>query len=178
MPESGQTKTCPLCAETIQAAAHVCPHCRHSQRTWSFQNPQISAAIVILMVLGVAAAFGAFLDKIFGSKRDFSEYRNDIAVVSSQVSHTTRSSNLLVSVVGVVTNRGLFSWTKVGLEAQLFDGQGRLIDVVQTSDYNGFPILPHSEAAFKVEVKAVREKSDYTSHKVIVRWAKDPRSWD
>lgn len=130
------------------------------------------------MVLGVVAVVGVIADKLFGDRRDFSEFRNDITVVSSQISQTTRGSNLLVSVVGMVTNHGQFSWTKVGLEAQLFDGQGRLIDVVQTGDHNGFPILPHSEAAFKVEVKAVREKSDYASHKVIVRWAKDPRSWD
>ena len=47
-------------------------------------------------------------------------------------------SNLTVCF-GVVTNKSDFAWKNVGLEAQLFDKSGRLIDVIKASDssYHG-----------------------------------------
>ena len=178
MAEIEQTKICPLCAETIKAAAKVCPHCRHWQRRWSLQNPQVFATIWVAIVIGALLCLVAFVDKIFGPKRDFAEYRDQIAVVSSQLSHRTSGSNSMVTVVGMVTNRSEFPWKDVGLEAQFFDREGKLIDVViHAGDYGGFAILPRAEEAFRIEGKSARPQSEYASHKVTVRWAKDAGAW-
>jgi len=114
MSEVEQTKVCPLCAETIKAAAKVCPHCRNWQRRWSFQNPQLIAGICGICGLMAFACLGFFLEKLAGPKRDFAEYQDQITVVSSQFSHRSAGSNSLLTVVGIMTNRSKFAWKDVG----------------------------------------------------------------
>jgi hypothetical protein len=184
MIEIEQTKVCPLCAETIKVMAKVCPHCRYWQpRKWSLNNPvfmqSLASLFVALAIFGAIIGLCYFLENLLGSKRDFAPYRNQIGVVSSEVSFKMSGSNLTVFVVGVLTNKTEFSWKNIGLEAQLFDKNGKLIDVIQASDntYNGVIILPHSEAGFKIQSKATKEESDYATHEVIVGTGKDFRSF-
>jgi len=178
MTESNETKACPLCAETIKAAAKVCPHCRHWQQRFSLQNPQVVGGLWLALWLAVTACLLVFVEKHFGRNQDFADYQDQIAVVSSEFSHRMWGSNLMVTVVGVVTNRTDYSWEEVGFEVRFFDREGKLIDaVVQTGDYQRFAILKHSEEAFRVEGKATRPQEAYVSHKVTVRWAKDAGAW-
>ena len=79
MTESSDAKVCPMCAETIKAAAKVCPHCRYWQSRFSLQNPQVVAAVCLVLALAAIIGLGAFVEWLFGSKRDFAEYRNEIA---------------------------------------------------------------------------------------------------
>jgi hypothetical protein len=185
MTENEQTRICPFCAETIKEAAKVCPHCRFWQPSskWSVRNPQFLQSVT--SVICAAALFGAvfglayFLQHLIGPKRDFAPYQIQIVVVSSEMSfRMPSSSNLTVSVVGVITNQSEFGWKHVGLEAQLFDKDRKLIDVISSdSDYGGITVLPHSEAGFKIEGKATKKESEYASHKVFVRTAKDIKTW-
>jgi hypothetical protein len=184
MAENEQTKICPLCAETIKAAAKVCPHCRHWQpRKWSFNNPAFLQSLASLVfaatIFGAIAGLGYFLEHLIGPKRDFTPYQSQITVVSSEASFRVVYSNLTVSVVGVVTNQSDFAWKNVGLEARLFDKDGKLIDVIQASDssYSGVVILPHAEAGFKIQSKATKNESEYATHKVFVGTAKDFNAW-
>jgi hypothetical protein len=183
MVETEQTKICPLCAETIKAAAKVCPHCRTWQKKWSFQNPQttqsVGAIIWLVVIIVVLIGLGCFLDHLIGPKRDFVPYQGRIAVVSSEVSFRMSGSNLTVSVVGVITNQTDFAWKNVGLEARLFGKDGKLIDVIQASDssYNGVVVLPHAEAGFKIQSRAAKNESDYATHRVLVGTGKDFNAW-
>ena len=88
-------------------------------------------------------------------------------------------SNLVVSVVGIVTSQSEFAWKNIGLEARLFDKNGKLIDVIQASDssYSGVVILPHAEAGFKIHSQATKDESEYASHKVFVDTAEDFNAW-
>ena len=80
----------------------------------------------------------------------------------------------MVSVIGVVTNQTAFGWKNIGMEAQFLDGNGKMIDViVADGGYRGFTVLPHSEASFKIEGRAIREEQEYKSTKVFVRTGKD-----
>lgn len=183
MAENEPTKVCPLCAETIKVAAKVCPHCRHWQTKPLLTNLQVMQSIASVMLgVGIIAAIiglGIFLQHLIGPKRDFTPYRNQIAVVSAEESFKMFGSNLTVFVVGVITNQSDFAWKNVGLEARLFDKDGKLIDVIQASDssYNGVVVLPHAEAGFKIQSKATKNESDYVTNKVFVGTAKDFNAW-
>jgi hypothetical protein len=176
MAEAEQVKVCPHCAETIKAAAKVCPHCRYWQKKWSLNNPKVVAIFIAVVMTGYCIGMGVFVEDIFGPKNDFAEFRNQITVINSEVSHQVRSSNTWVTVVGMATNQSETSWKNVGVEAQFFDKEGKMIDAITADgDYRGFTILPHGEAAFKIEGKATTPESQYVSHKVFVRTAKDTR---
>lgn len=183
MTDTEQTKVCPLCAETIKAAAKVCPHCRHWQTRPILGNIQVLQSIVgaILGVCVILAIFGLgiFLNHLVGPKRSFAPYQQRVKVVSSEISFQISNSNRMVSVVGVITNQTEFAWKNIGLEAQMFNQAGQLIDVIQVGDpsYSGVVVMPHAEAAFKISSKATHPESDYASHKVAVGSGKDFQVW-
>ena len=174
MSETNQTKICPHCDETIRAAAKVCPHCRYWQKKWSLYNPKVLTVLGVVVMTGYFIGIGIFMDQLLGPKHDFAKFRDQIVVVNSQVSHRMWNSNLWVTVVGIVTNRSEFGWKNVGIEAQFFDRSDKLIDTIAAdADYRGFAVLPYGEAAFKIEGKATKLQSEYASHKVFIRVAKD-----
>jgi hypothetical protein len=174
MSEPAEIKVCPHCAETIKAAATVCPHCRYWQKKWSLYNPKAITALCMVIGTAYLGVIGAFFDRAFGPKHDYAKYRDQIVAVDSEVSHQMRSSNLWVTVVGMATNQSDVTWKNVAVEAQFFDKSGKLIDAITAdADYRGFTILPHGEAAFKIEGRATQPASIYASHKVFVRTAKD-----
>jgi hypothetical protein len=174
MAENEQTKVCPLCAETIKAAARVCPHCRYWQKQWSFRSPAVSVIFFVAVCFVVLFYLDAFYGQLFGQKRDFTPYQNQITIVNSETSFRIANSNLMVSVIGVVTNQTAFGWKNIGMEAQFLDGNGKMIDViVADGGYWGFTVLPHSEASFKIEGRAIREEQEYKSTKDFVRTGKD-----
>ena len=181
MAETEQTKVCPHCAETIKLAAVVCPHCRYWQKKWSLYNPQVGVALWIIVCFAAISFFGFFYDRMFGQKEQFATYRNEITVVSSQYSQRISTSgcdsnaSMYVTVVGMLTNQSEITWKDVSVEAQFLDKSGKQFDAitVNADGYHGVGILPHGEAAFKIEGRAARPGSDYGTYKVIVRWAKD-----
>jgi hypothetical protein len=181
MAEAEPTKTCPHCAETIKTAAVVCPHCRYWQKKWSWYNPKVLTAFGLVVMTAYFVGIGIFMDTMFGSKEQFATYRDEITVVSSQHSQRISTSgcdsniNVYVTVVGTLTNRSDIAWKDVGVEAQFLDKSGKQFDAitVNADQYRGTTLLPHGEAAFKIEGRAARPESDYGSYKVVVRWAKD-----
>jgi len=179
MSETNQTKICPHCDETIRAAAKVCPHCRYWQKKWSWQNPRIMATVWALICSVAFLCLVAFVGKVFGPEEQFAIYRDEIGVVSSQFSQRFSGSNMLVTVVGTLTNRSNIGWKDVGVEAQFLDKAGKAFDVitVDADYYRGVVVLPHGETAFKIEGKAARPESNYENYKLTVRWAKDVSAW-
>jgi len=181
MAEAEQTKVCPLCAETIKAAAKVCPHCRYWQKKWSLNNPQVGVTLWIIVCFAAISGFGIFYERMFGPKEEFATYRDEITVVNSQFSQRISTSgcdsnvNVYVTVVGTLTNRSNITWKDIGVEAQFLDKSGKQFDAitVNADGYRGATVLPHGEAAFKIEGRAARPESDYSTYKVTVRWAKD-----
>jgi hypothetical protein len=173
------TKVCPLCAETIKASAKVCPHCRFYQKKWSLLNPMVWMTLMGIFWITVLIGLALFFEKTFGPKEEFASYRTGIDVVNSQFSQRISGSNLLITVVGMLTNLSDVGWKDVGVEAQFFDKSGKLIDAitVNADDYHGVTILPRGETAFKIEGRASHPAADYRTNKLTVRWAKDVDAW-
>jgi hypothetical protein len=179
MSEDPNVKVCPYCAETIKTAAKVCPHCRSWQKLWSLQNPQVWVSLWTALWLAILCCASAFVEKIYGPKEQFAEYRDQISVLGFQVSQRAGSSNLLVTVVGTLTNRSGIGWKDVGVEARFLDKSGKMFDAitVNANDYRGVTILPHGETAFKIEGRAASPESAYDKCQAFVRWAKDVDEW-
>jgi hypothetical protein len=179
MSGEAETKVCPQCAETIKAAAKVCPHCRYHQKKWSLKNPGIAVTLASLVLITCWIAVGTFFEKTFGPKEEFATYRDEISVLNSQFSQRISGSNLLVSIVGTLTNHSGVGWKDVGVEAQFFNKAGKLIDAITVSadGFNGVTVLPHGETAFKIEGKALHPAADYETNMIFVRWAKDVNTW-
>ncbi len=175
MGDTEPTKVCPFCAEAIKAAAKVCPYCRSWQKKWSLKNPANTAVLYAAIWMAMMIGFGIFFDNMFGPKKQFATYRNEIRVMDSHFSQRTVSSNHWLTVVGTLTNTSDVGWKNIGVEARFFDQAGTMIDAisVNANDYNGVAILPHGDAAFKIEGRAAHQAEDYYTNELNVRWAKD-----
>lgn len=182
MAETNQTETkvCKLCAETIKAAAVVCPHCRRVQATWKIINPNLTA-MATLTTVGIYLVAGFLLiNKIVG-QRNFEPYKNQITILESTVSQRvlSNSNGVMVVITGTLTNGSNYSWKRMSLEGQLFGADGRLIDAIpaKSDAFDDAVVAAHSAAAFKIETRTSRALADYASHKVSVQWAVDATSW-
>jgi hypothetical protein len=141
------------------------------------RNPNITGTLAGLFWFGLLFGLAWFLNRILDG-RDFTPHRTRFEVMESNVSERVTSNAAYVVVTGLLTNGSDYSWKNVGVEAQLFDHKGHIIDVIQApTDYGGLAVSRHSVAAFKIESRTGHNLKDYASHKVFVRWAKDARSW-
>ena len=172
MAETEQTKTCPLCAETIKAAARVCPHCRKIQRRGLFITKYDLLALAMpLLVLGTFF----LLNQMFAKGRSFSPSRDKIEVLSSQVTvvHSEYFTNVVLS--GMLTNRSNYSWKELEFEVRYLDGSGKIIDADSGSDV--FTVLPHSDHSFNLTLYSRKSIPEHTSRKILIRSATDQNAW-
>ncbi len=134
---------------------------------------------MFMVVLLAASCWGIIFSGIFGPKEQFAEYRDQITVLNFQVNQRVSSSNLVVTVAGILTNSSKIGWKDVSVEAQFLDKSGKVFDAITASadDYHGVTVLPHDVAAFKIEGRAAALAAFYDYCKVSVRWAKDADAW-
>ena len=172
MAETEQTKVCPLCAETIKAAAKVCPHCRRPQNRWFFIN-EYDLMAVLSVILFAGAVFVAF--KIFGEGRDFATSRDKITVLSSQFLIEANHDYTNVVVSGILTNASEYAWNLGEFEVRFLDAAGKVIDADESS--SGSTVLSHSERSFRLTLYARTTVPNHVSYKVLVKSASDPVFW-
>jgi len=173
MAENEQTKVCPLCAETIKAAAKVCPHCRKIQKRWFFIT-----RYDLLALATVAIFIGAIclLNKMFFEGRSFSSSRNKIKVLNSQLSAQRMSDSTNVVVTGILTNSSDYSWRIGQFELRFLDASGKVIDADKQSDSDGFTVLPHSDHSFRLVLYSLSSIPEHASYKLSICLAYDPNA--
>ncbi len=173
MSESEQTKVCRRCAETIKAAAKVCPYCRSSQTRWLFVSKhEVIPILTLLLFAGTAWLIFFYFSQ---SERRFSPSRDRIEILSSQVTIQKTKYGQHVVVVGVLTNQSPYAWLVGDFSVRYFDKDGKTLDV--DSSIEVFTVLPHSDHSFRLSFESRKSIPEYTNHKVYVRKATDPKAW-
>ena len=130
MAEREETKICPLCAETIKAAAKVCPCCGSRQRGSGLQRGQVSGVLVLIAsVVGIFALFSWLspneTDKLYSPF--FPQHRHELAVARTSLESPGKGLDMWLS--GYITNAGSRSWRVHELEVRVLDSRGAMIDV-------------------------------------------------
>ena len=173
MPEA-TTKICPECAETIRAAAQLCPCCQSPLTPAARWRPVgwaagAVAAVVAAAVLGerILEPSEAFLG------RDFARHRSELGIVRTSLDQTRASRDWWLS--GFVTNRGPTAWRVKEFEVRQLDAAGRLLDASHAGLAETFVVLPGREHAFRLNL-GTRDWTNATARcETRVQLAIDPR---
>jgi hypothetical protein len=172
MAENESTKVCSLCAETIKAAAKVCPHCRKIQKRWLFIT-RYDLAVLAMGFLAVGTVVWSV--NMFSNGRNFSSSRDKVEVLSSQLVVDSSRENTNVIVSGILTNGSDYEWDMGNFEVRYLNNFGKIVDVDSGSD--NFTVLPHSDHAFHLTLWSRKSIPEHASCKVFVRSAKDSSAW-
>lgn len=172
------TKPCKTCAEQIQAAAKVCPHCRQGQSIL-YRRSRLAAALLYgLMFFVILSALMPDWDT-FPAGEDFRDHSGEIVVRDSSFEFGdcgTCNGALQITTVGMLDNTGERTWKELQFEVQYYDEAGELIDAISSREYS--MVLPAGgETAFRVKAAAAKPREQYASHRVIVKHAEDVNGW-
>lgn len=172
-----ETKICPLCAETIKAAAKVCPRCGRNQPV-SVKEPWRRMIEAWLFLAAFAAiVFGGlfWLATIVGPGRPFESYRERVVVVDPQMHFGGSGAGNYISTIGFIRNDSPLAWKDIQLEVRYFDSQGKLADT-RTEVFWDRRLPSGDQQAFRIRGPADKTSSAYASQEVAVRSAVDARS--
>jgi len=177
MDTLGNTKTCPLCAETIKAAAKVCPFCGRNQPVAIKEPWRKMIEAWLLLAAFAAIVFGGlyWLARIVGPGRPFELYREKVVVVDPQMHFGSFAAANYISTIGFIRNDSPLAWKNVQLEVRYFDSEGRLVDT-RTEVFWDRRLPPGDQQAFRIRGPADKPGSAYVSQKVLLRSAVDARS--
>jgi len=172
MPENESTKVCPLCTETIKAAAQVCPYCRRNQgRGWFLSRYDLLAMVTALLFIGALVVTGNF----FNTGRSYASSRDKIEVLNSQLMVDVSGEARNVGMTGILTNKSDYAWHDLAFEVRYLDGSGKLLDVDSGSE--DFTVLAHTDHSFHLDFASRKSAPEHASYKVIVRSAREPGRW-
>jgi hypothetical protein len=172
MGDVSQTKTCPLCAETIKAAAKLCPFCQARQGRFTLWREQLGQLVagLSLAVLSGLACFWVFPDTP-ASGRNFARHRDELRVLRTSLERVKKKPEFWL--MGYVTNSGSYPWRVHELELRFLDAQGNLLDVRHSALFDSFVVPPRGESAFRVEFGELVFTNSGVVHQVRVQTATD-----
>jgi hypothetical protein len=150
--DANETKVCPLCAETIKAAAKICPFCRSRQIRFLLSAQEFIIGAGGLVLLGMAVwvlVWLAPIERGIGGRK-FAGHRDDLIVIGAELNQPTNDRNFWLS--GYVTNRGKHPWRIHELEVRFVDRQNTLVDVRHPLIKDPFIVLPGQDHGVRVNV--------------------------
>jgi predicted nucleic acid-binding Zn ribbon protein len=169
-----ETKICPLCAETIKAAAKVCPFCGRMLPLSNKEKWRKGMEAWLLLLAFAVIVFGGlfWLQWIFRPGKPFEPYREKLVVVDAQMHFSSTVVGNCISTIGFIRNDSSLAWRNVQIEVQYFDREGRLTDTMSDS-FRGQRLPAGKTHAFRIRSAADKPASAYVSQKVSVRAASD-----
>ena len=129
---------------------------------------------IVAALIPVLAMF-VIIESTFNIGENYEHYRDQIAVVDSQVAFGDTRSGSTVAVIGTITNRSQVSWKEVQFHVDFLDARGKRVDVGEREDYN-FQLPAAGSTSFKVSFRREFPETNYVKALVRVVGAKDERA--
>ena len=117
-----------------------------------------------------------WLKSLIGPGRDFEQFQDKIVIVDSQMHFGATTNGNYVSAIGQIRNDSPYGWKELQLEVRYYNKEGQMIDT-RTEARFGDTLPTGATHAFRVRGPADKPESQYASHKIFVRSAKDARRW-
>lgn len=172
-------RTCPFCAETISAAAKVCPHCQQWLALRSLRHPLIQTLLYVVPFLmfwaGIRLVIIAHIEKLTNPKPFYSEFADSLRVREARMRFVETYRGPRIWIVGMVTNTSPIAWRSAEFDCRFYDAAGTLVDAGTGTGL--FTILPHSDAAFRISLEPIAPTNAYGSFSVSVSYARNAKGW-
>lgn len=169
------SRVCPFCAETIKAAATICPFCqsRFSMfARWGVGGLHaVIGLLFVLMFVWVEWYFGP--DEPTATDRRFARDRDRLHIVRTVWEREGSSGRPEFWLTGYVTNAAPRSWRIHELEVRLLGSRNEIIDVRQASVKPPFVVHPGHEHAFRARFGEIIETNRLAEYRVRVQLASD-----
>jgi hypothetical protein len=174
MSEQADKKTCKMCGMEIPAKARKCPYCHYFQNRWLgvIYHP----AFALVAIIPLLAAYGIMMEMMFSHGTDFRPYREQMKVVSPEISFSDDPNYQQVVVVAKVRNDSDRDWKDPIFSVEFYDAAGKLVDGGQDSKKYEYYMAAHHEYAFHVTMSRLFPKESYATCKVAVVHAKDGKA--
>jgi hypothetical protein len=157
------TKVCPRCAETIKAAAKVCPFCQSRQNRAVYLAWDVFCAMTGLLVIGgliFVANWAPGSDSDDGSDLSFKIHRTELA--ATDLDWRSSGAPGRYALTGYLTNSGTHAWRVSELEIRIKDQDGNLVDVAHTAleKDQRFVVPPNQRHALSIQFSSSLMKTN------------------
>jgi hypothetical protein len=167
-------KICRYCAESIPAAAKICPRCRQWLTFCSFRNPLVSFVGILVPFLGIMAVFLYVIQNFMNPSPYYSDFKGSLQILQSNMNWVETSDGDHVFVTGVLTNQSQVAWKEPEFECRFFNSKGQMIDAATSLSY--LTVVAGADSAFRVSVKPALESNAYSSFRISISNARNARS--
>lgn len=179
LPEpAASARTCPWCAESIPAAARLCPRCRQWLTWRSWRHPMVNLGVGLAGLLGACLILSltvfTALGHLINAPPFYQEHPDALAVLSSHYHWVQTKDGPRLFVTGILTNRSEFAWRDIEFECRFYDAAGQLIDAASPRSF--LTIRTNDDAAFRVTVNPAAPTNAYDHFTLTVTHARNLRA--
>lgn len=171
------TKTCPFCAEKIQATAKICPWCRRWLSLCSFRHPVVSIIVGVGMMLVFVAYMFRLMDyasRMFNPPPYYYDFLGSLQIEQSQMFFKDTTNGPRIYITGMLTNQSPIAWHEIEFECRFFGTNDNLIDAYTARWYG--TVQARDDGAFRVTVLPVRDFKEYVNMKLFISDARNVKS--